>query len=148
MRVQLQFTEHPGRTFHARLLETAHAVNPKTRTLLAQFVVENKNLELMPGAYTEVHFLMPSFPSTVQLPVNTLIFRKEGLQVASLGPDNSVVLKDITVERDFGNEVEVTSGIKPFEAIIINPSDSIFNGQKVRVSKSAVTTTGVAPSAP
>ena len=132
MTVSVEFGEHPGKTFPAQLLETAHAIDPKTRTLLAQFVVQNKKGELLPGSYTEVMFAMPSYPEAVRLPVNTLIFRKEGLQVATLDKHNCVVLKNITIHRDFGNDVEIVSGIHPGESIIINPSDSIYHGQLVK----------------
>jgi RND family efflux transporter MFP subunit len=136
MVVTLQFPEHPGQSFPAKLLKTAGAIDPTSRTLLAQFIVDNKNGELIPGSYTEVHFKMPTSAQMIRLPVNTLIFRAEGLQVATLDQNNEVVLKSITVNRDFGSFVEVRSGIKLGEHIIINPPDSIFNGEKVQVNVS------------
>lgn len=135
MKVSLQFAEHPGQRFPARLLDTAHAIDPTTRTLLAQFVVENKNEELLPGGYTEVHFEMPSYPDAVRIPIGAMIFRKSGLQVATLDKNNRVVLKKVNVDRDFGNFIEIASGISVGEKIIINPSDSIYNGQQVRVDQ-------------
>ena len=107
-------------------------MNPISRTLLAQFVVNNKQNELLAGGYTSVHFKMPTSLQTIRLPVNTLLFRAQGLQVATLDKNNQVVLKSITISRDFGHYVEIRSGIKPGERIILNPSDSIFNGEKVR----------------
>ena len=134
MTVSLEFAEHPGQRFKARLLETAHAIDPVTRTLLAQFTVRNKNGELLPGGYTEVHFAMPSLPEAVRLPVNTLIFRQHGLEVALLDKRNRVVLKPIVINRNFGTEVEVASGIQVGEHVIINPSDSIYAGQQTRLA--------------
>ena len=133
MTVNLSFAEHPGQVFPAKLVETAQAIDPDTLTLLAQFSAENKEGLLLPGGYTEVAFNLPVLPQTIRLPVNTLLFRAEGLQVATLDKDNRVVLKSITISRDFGSEVEVQSGIKPGERIIINPPDSIVNGEQVQV---------------
>ena len=133
MGVKLQFAEHPGQFFSAKLFQTAEAIDPKTRTLLAQFVVQNKTGELLPGGYTEVHFAMPTSDKTVRLPVNTLLFRKEGLQIALLDKDHRVVLKQVVIGRDFGREVEIDAGVEPGASVIINPSDAIYNGEKVRV---------------
>lgn len=130
--VKLAFAEFPGQLFNAKLFQTAEAINPVTRTLLAQFTIQNNNNQLMPGGYTQVHIKMPSAVHAVRLPVNVLLFRAQGLQVATLNPHQQVVLKSISIARDFGNEVEIDSGIEPGERVIINPSDSIFNGQKVR----------------
>ena len=132
--VKLAFAEYPGKLFNAKLFQTAEAINPVTRTLLAQFTIQNNNNnQLMPGGYTQVHIKMPSAAHAVRLPVNVLLFRAQGLQVATLNPHQQVVLKSISIARDFGDEVEIDSGIEPGERVIINPSDSIFNGQKVRV---------------
>lgn len=133
MLVRMKFAEHPGKLFPARLLKTANAIDPNTRTLLAEFIVDNKNGILLPGGYTQVLFAMPALPNTVRLPVNTLIFRKQGLQVATLDKLQRVLLKDVSISRDFGNYVELTTGILPGERVILNPSDSIHNGEQVRV---------------
>lgn len=131
---ELNFAEHPGKTFQAKLFKTADAIDPTSRTLLAQFVTDNQNAELMPGGYTEVHIKLASTASTVRLPVNTLIFQAAGLQVATVDKDNHIMLKPVVMGRDFGNEVEIKSGLEVDETVIINPSDSISNGQQVRIS--------------
>ncbi|WP_392538071.1 efflux RND transporter periplasmic adaptor subunit [Legionella sp. 227] len=133
MTVKLHFAEHPKQVFPAKLYETAHAIDPKTRTLLAQFISPNKNGELLPGGYTEVWFTLPVPPKTVILPVNTLLFRAQGLQVAALGNDNKIVLKSVTIRRDFGAKVEIATGVSPGDRIVVNPPDSIINGEVVRV---------------
>ncbi|MDP3559571.1 MAG: efflux RND transporter periplasmic adaptor subunit [Legionellaceae bacterium] len=137
MQVQLTVPEHPGKFFSATLLQTAHAIDPHTRTLLAQFMVHNKDYALLPGGYTQIHFKMPTVAHAIHLPVNTLLFRAEGLQVATLDKNQRVVLKSITVGRDFGTVVEIDSGIQAGEAIILNPPDSIFDGQQVRLQSQA-----------
>lgn len=133
MTVKLYFAEHPKKFFSAKLLDSAHAIDPKTRTLLAQFVTDNKTGELFPGGYTEVWFSLPIPANTVILPVNTLLFQAAGLQVATLDKDDHIVLKSITIRRDFGATVEVAAGIMPGERVVINPPDSLSQGEKVRV---------------
>lgn len=133
MKVNLHFAEHPKQTFSATLYQTAHAIDPKTRTLLAQFTTPNKSGELLPGGYTEVLFTLAIPPNTVILPVNTLLFRAQGLQVGVVDKDNKVVLKSVTLRRDFGSTVEIATGVMPGERIILNPPDGIINGETVRV---------------
>lgn len=135
MTVDLRFAEHPGRTFSATLMQTAKAIDPTTRTLLAQFKVDNRKQQLLAGSYVEVLFSIPMSKNTIRLPVNTLLFRAEGIQVATVNAEQQVVLKSITISRDFGSEVEIKSGITAGEHIIINPPDSIINGEQVRIVK-------------
>ncbi|MEJ0062263.1 MAG: efflux RND transporter periplasmic adaptor subunit [Alphaproteobacteria bacterium] len=130
---ELRFAEHPGKIYAAKLARTAEALDPATRTLLVQLEVDNKDGELLPGGYTEVHFKLPSSSETVRLPVNTLLFRGEGMQVATVDQDNKALLKSIDIGRDYGKEVEVKSGISPDERIIVNPPDSLVTGQPVRI---------------
>lgn len=134
--VQLYFTEHPGKSYPAKLLDTAKAIDLKTRTLLVQFEMDNSNDELLAGSYTEVHLGLPVNGKYVRLPVNTLIFRANGMQVATIDGDSKTVLKPIVVGRDFGDVVEVISGLKPNEAVILNPPDSLFSGEKVHIVSS------------
>jgi RND family efflux transporter MFP subunit len=131
--VDLYFSEHPGTIYAAKLLDTASAIDPVSRTLLVQFEVNNSSYQILPGGYTEVHLKLPTQNGAVQLPVNTILFRSEGLRVGTLDANNKVILKPIKITRDFGNTVEISSGIEPGEKIIVNPSDSLFNGQQVRV---------------
>lgn len=137
MVVMLHFAEHPGRVFPAKLFKTADAIDIRTRTLLVQFTARNPTHELLPGGYTQVHFKLPYPPEMVRIPSNTLLFRREGLQVATIDGDSKVVLKSITIARDLGNEVEVNTGIKANEKIILNPPDAIYSGQKVRLASKA-----------
>ena len=95
--------------------------------------MDNKNGEILPGTYAEVHFHLPTRASVFRLPSSTLLFRKEGLQVATVGPDNKVVLKNIKLGRELGKEVEVTAGIDGADLVIDSPSDSILQGDPVRI---------------
>lgn len=136
MKVLLKFAEHPGHLFKATLLKTAKAFNPNTRTLLAEFVVNNKSGALLPGSYTEAHFSLTTPTQSVHLPVNTLLFRAEGLQVAILDKHNRVKLKTVTIARDFGTTVEIDTGVTAGARVIINPSDALMDGEKVRIVSS------------
>jgi RND family efflux transporter MFP subunit len=133
----LLFNEHPGKTFTGKLVDSAHAFDPATRTLLVQFAVDNAQGELMPGGYTEAHLKLPSSAGSMRLPVNTLVFRSSGMQVAIVGEDGIVQMKNITIGRDFGKEVEVVSGLAATDSIIINPPDSLITGEKVRIAPPA-----------
>ncbi|MCC5016083.1 MULTISPECIES: efflux RND transporter periplasmic adaptor subunit [unclassified Legionella] len=134
MEVSLYFTEHPGKKFPAKLYKTADAINVDSLTLLAQFWADNPKDELLPGGYTEVHFNMPLSSKLIRLPVNTLIFRAQGLQVAVVNKNNKVDLRPITVSRDFGTEVEVNTGLQVGELVILNPPDALIAGQEVKIA--------------
>jgi len=126
--------EFPGRRFKGTLVRTANSIDLSTRTLLVEVDVENPTGELLPGAYGSVHLKLPSDIPTFIIPVSALIFRAQGLQVATIGPNNRAQLSAITLGRDFGNEVEVISGISAQDSIIINPPDSIISGEEIRVA--------------
>lgn len=138
MTVQLRFTEHPGRVFTARLLNTAEAIDSVLQTLQVEFLVDNKNGELLPGGYTMVEMSVLHDKDSVILPVNTLIFQAAGLQVAAVNAQEQVVLKDIDIGTDFGKQVQINSGVQPGERIILNPPDSLYAGQRVHIMNSKV----------
>lgn len=131
---ELTFAEYPGRRFPGKLVRTSQAIDQTSRTLLVEVSVDNPTGQLFSGAYAQVHFKMPSAGQGYTIPVDTLIFRAEGLQVAAVDENKKVVLKPITIARDFGREVQVGSGIDGHEQLIVNPPDSIFQGQTVRLA--------------
>jgi RND family efflux transporter MFP subunit len=133
MTADLTLREFAGRTFTGTLARTAQAIDVSSRTLLTEIDVDNAKSELLPGSYAEVHLKLPSPASTLQLPVNALIFRTEGLQVATVVGDR-VKFVTVNVGRDFGNEVEVVSGLTGTERIIVNPPDSLTDGATVNVA--------------
>ncbi len=141
MRVTLRFAEHPGQTFSAKLLKTAGAIDPITLTMQAEFKVDNKRDILLPGSYSVVYFSISSYPNSMIVPVNALVFRAAGLQVAVVQKDNRVDLKNIIIGTDFGKYVQINSGIQLGERIIINPNDSLYQGQHVRVADLTVKST-------
>ena len=134
---ELQFREFPGKQFTGTLINTANAIDPSSRTLLAQFEVQNPSGQLLAGSYAEMHLKLASDHPTYLLPVNTLLFRSEGLRVVAVGPGSRAVLIPITLGRDFGNEVEVVSGLNGDEQLITDPPDSVVDGEAVRVVPAA-----------
>jgi RND family efflux transporter MFP subunit len=130
---ELTLSEFPGRRFPGTLVRTANAIDPSTRTLLAEISVDNPTGTLLSGAYAEVHLKLPTVVSSYLIPVDTLMFRSEGLRVAVVADDQRAELRPITIGRDFGSEVEVLSGISGKERIIANPPDSLLAGQNVRI---------------
>jgi multidrug efflux pump subunit AcrA (membrane-fusion protein) len=131
----LTLAQFPGRKFQGKLVRTANAIDLASRTLLVEVDVDNTTGELLPGAFTEVHLKIPADIPTFILPVNTLVFRAEGLQVAAVENNNTAKLLSIALGRDFGAEVEVVSGLSGQESIIASPPDSIIDGEQVRIAR-------------
>lgn len=135
--VNITFAERPGRVFQGKVVRTANAIDPGTRTLLVEIALDNASGELLPGAYAEVHIKLAARTPAILLPVSALMFRAEGVRVAVLGAGNKATLVPVTLGRDYGTKVEVTSGLAPGAAVIDNPPDSIVDGQDVTVAKPA-----------
>jgi len=133
IKADLTLPELPGRRFQGTLVRTADALDPATRTLLAEVDVVNSTGLLFPGAYTEVHFGIKSDVSTLIIPSNSLVFRSEGLRVPVVLNGNRAALVPVTLGRDFGNTIEVLSGLSEDASIIADPPDSLVNGEIVRV---------------
>jgi RND family efflux transporter MFP subunit len=133
----LVLSEFPGRVFPGTLVRTAQAIDQSTRTLLVEIRVNNPTGTLFSGAYAEVHLKLANAASAFILPVNTLLFRSEGLRVAAVTDGKHAELKPITLGHDFGSEVEVVAGLTGDESIIANPPDSLVSGEEVRIAKPA-----------
>jgi len=136
LKADLTLAEFPGRRFEGTLVRSASAIDQSSRTLLVEIEVDNPTGELLTGAYAEVHLKLPGNVSTFTIPVNTLLFRSEGLRVAVV-KDNKTDLVPVTLGRDFGSEVEVLVGLNGDENLIVNPPDSIVSGQEVRLAQKA-----------
>ena len=133
---ELALAEFPGRRFPGKLVRTANAINLATRTLQAEVDVDNLTGKLLSGSYAEVHLKLAGLASTHLLPVDTLLFRSEGLQVAVV-KDGKVVLTKVTPGHDFGDQIEILSGLSGDESVIQNPPDSVLAGQQVQIAKAA-----------
>ena len=132
MTANLALAEFPGRTFQGQLVRTSDAINVTTRTLLIEIDVDNPTGTLLTGSYAEVHLQVPTQGSTYLIPVNTLIFRAEGLHVGIV-KDGKVMISAVTPGHDFGNQIEIISGLKAGNQIIVNPPDSLVEGQQVQI---------------
>ncbi len=137
MTADLHLAEFPDRKFQAKLVRTADAINVTTRTLLVEIDVDNPAGTLLTGSYAEVHLAVPAQSSTFLLPVNTLLFRSEGLQVGIVR-DAKVVLSAVTPGHDLGTQIEIVSGLKPDDQVIINPPDSLVTGQQVQIVQASL----------
>jgi multidrug efflux system membrane fusion protein len=127
--------EFPGQKFTGTIVRTADAIDMATRTLNTEVDVPNKDSKLLPGSFGQVHFAVGNAVQRITIPVNAMLFRAEGPQVAVVGPDDKVELRSIVIGRDFGPTLEILGGIEPSDRIIINPSDSLEAGQQVRVEQ-------------
>jgi RND family efflux transporter MFP subunit len=136
LKADLTLAEFPGRRFEGKLVRTADAIDSTSRTLLVEIEVNNPAGELLTGAFAEAHLKLPGELATFTIPVNTLLFRSEGLHVASVS-DGKAILLPLTIGRDFGSDVEVLTGLKGDESLIVNPPDSIVSGQPVRLAQAA-----------
>src|SRR3984893_2019951 len=129
----LTLDEFPNQTFHGTLVRNANSIDIASRTLLVEVDVDNPTGQLLPGAYVFVHLKLPDETRSVTVPSNTLIFRKEGLQVG-LVRKGKAELVPVKISRDYGNSVEIVSGLQSTDAVIVDPSDSLVAGMPVRLS--------------
>ncbi len=129
----LTLAQFPGRTFQGHLVRTANAMDLATRTLLVEVDVDNKTGELLPGAYVQVHLKTPNPIPSFIVPVSALIFRSAGLQVGVVDANNKANLVAVTLGRDLGTDVEVITGLNADDRVIINPPDSLIQGEMVQI---------------
>jgi RND family efflux transporter MFP subunit len=132
----LRFNEFPGKEFSGKVVRTSGAIDPNSRTLLTEVDVPNDSGELFPGAYTQVRLVTGSNNRSVLIPANTLLFRSEGAAVGVVNQNNVVELKKIKIGRDLGTQLEITQGLTLDDRVIVNPSDSLAAGQKVKIRPS------------
>ena len=128
------FADRPGKRYTATVENTANALEATSRTLQVELQIDNGKGELLPGSYGEVYFNVAGDDNTLRIPVNAVLFRTQGLQVATLDHDHRVHLKTITQGRDFGTEIEVLSGVDPGDVLVLNPPDSLTDGMQVRIA--------------
>ena len=134
---QLRFPDRPGKTYVGTVDTTSSAIDAATRTLMVELIVNNEKRELLPGAYTEVHFELPASVTgeSFELPANVLLFRGDGLRVATVDTHDRVVMKPVTIGRDYGSAIEIVAGLTASDEVILSPPDSLADGDAVRVVK-------------
>jgi RND family efflux transporter MFP subunit len=133
---ELQFPDRPGKIYSAKFDSTSNAIEQTSRTLLAQLSVDNRSSELLPGAYSEVHFKLPAGAgeAAFKLPSNVLLIRGDGMHVATVEANGHVVMKPVTIGRDYGSYVEIIGGLGSDDNVILSPPDSLTQGAQVRVA--------------
>jgi RND family efflux transporter MFP subunit len=134
LKAELKLSQFPDRVFPADLATTSNAISAKARTLLVELHCDNKDGVLQPGSFVEVHFKLPTNDSVLRVPTTALIFRGLYPEVAVVGADNKIILKRVEVGRDLGTDVEISSGLSPTDRVVRSPSDSIANGDEVKIS--------------
>ena len=135
MKANVTLQEFPGQRFLGTVARTADAIDPATRTLNTEVDVPNKDGKLLPGSFGQVHFANGTSVPRITIPVNAMLFRAEGPRVAVVDKDNTVHLRPISIGRDFGATLEILGGLDVNDQIVINPSDSLEEGQQVHVAK-------------
>jgi RND family efflux transporter MFP subunit len=135
----LTLDEYPDQSFLGRIARNSSAINLTSRTLNVEVDADNPKGLLLPGAYVFVHFKVPTHSTTLNIPANSLLFRAQGLQVATVR-DGKVHLAPVTIGHDQGAILEVSGGLQASDQIIVNPSDSIAEGQQVRITQQAIAT--------
>jgi RND family efflux transporter MFP subunit len=133
--VDLTLDEYPGENFRGTLVRNSNAIDSISRTLLVEVDVDNSKGRLMPGAYVQVHFKLPTDGRALTIPSSALIFRRQGLQVAVVR-DGKAELVAVTPGRDYGDSMEILAGLRPEDAVILSPSDSLVSGTSVEVGSS------------
>ncbi len=134
MEAAVTLQEYPGQTFKGTVVRTAESIDPTTRTLLTEVDVSNKSGQLLPGSFGEVHFRVGIDAHKFTLPVNTMLFRSQGAQVAVVGSDGKVHLRPIVIGRDYGTSLEILDGVGIDDRVVVNPADSLEDGQQVNVT--------------
>jgi RND family efflux transporter MFP subunit len=135
MEADLTLPQFPNRTFRAHVTNTAEAVDPNSRSLLTQLQIPNESGELLPGAYAEITFKFADDSRFLTIPENTLLFRREGPAVGIVLPNGKVELRNVTINRDFGNKLEVSEGLSISDQVILNPSDDLTDDASVKITE-------------
>jgi RND family efflux transporter MFP subunit len=130
---ELTFAILPTSRFTGKLVRTANAIEPSTRTLRIEIMVDNPTGILFAGAYAQVRFKVPIGRDIFLIPVAALMFRREGLHAATVS-HGQIVMKPVTAGHDFGDRIEIVHGLAADDAVVMNPPDSIANGEKVQIA--------------
>jgi RND family efflux transporter MFP subunit len=144
----LTVSDIPGRVFHSVIARTAGAFDPSSRTLVTEVTLANPGQLLRPGMFATVHLRLPHPGGNLLIPDSSLVTGTNGNQVVLIEPNSTIHFQPITVGRDFGQVIEVTSGLKLGQQVVASPPDSLLDGEKVTVQQLAnLPTPGGAPAA-
>ena len=135
VKVDIEVPALIGKHFTGSVVRTAEAIDPATRTLNTEIDVPNPKGQLLPGSYAQVHLALNQQVGRLTVPSNALLFRAEGPRAAVVGAENKVQLRPVAIGRDFGNTVEIISGLEQSDTVVVSPSDSLEDGQLVRIAQ-------------
>ena len=144
----LELTQYPGQRFQGKVARTADAIDLASRTLNTEVDVPNKTGQLLPGGYAQVHLLVGVATARLQVPVNALLFRAEGLRAVVIDANHKTHLQQLVIGRDYGTSLEVLQGLRPEDWIVLNPADSLEEGVQVNLKQqpqAPPATSGTAP---
>jgi RND family efflux transporter MFP subunit len=149
-KAQITVPEYQGRSFTATVESSARAVDIASGTTRMQLLVDNAGGELMTGGFANVRLDLPQPEDAISVPASALIFDQQGMRVATVGSDNRVVIKPITIARDLGRIVEIATGLEASDRVVESPPDGIAHGDLVRLTGSPgnVSAPGTAASKP
>lgn len=133
-RATVTLPQYPGRTFEGRVARTSGAIDPVSRTLRVEVDMDNADGSVPPGAYAQVTLALTAEKATLSLPANALLFRPKGVAVATVDSKDRVQLIPVTLGRDFGTRVNIRTGLRGNERVIVNPGDAISDGQPVNIN--------------
>jgi RND family efflux transporter MFP subunit len=133
----LTVPEYPGQHFTARVVAAADSVNVASGTTLVQLLVDNSDGKLLPGGFASLQFKLPVRQNAVRVPASSLVFDAHGLRVATLGANGQVAFRTVTISRDFGDSVEIGSGLAATDRVIDTPPDGLVEGDRVQVAGAA-----------
>jgi RND family efflux transporter MFP subunit len=136
-KASMDLTELPNRHFAAAVTRTTEAIDANSRTLTVELDVPNPSGELLPGAYANVHFKLRLNVVPLVLPSSTILFQADGPQVGLVNGTNQVELRKVTLGHDFGDTIQIVTGVRPTDSVIANPPDSLNNGMRVAVQSTA-----------
>jgi RND family efflux transporter MFP subunit len=126
--------EYPTRTFEATVEASAQAVDVSSGTTRMQLALDNSKSELMPGSYANVRLSLQRDGVPLSIPASALIFNQNGLRVATVGPDDKIQFKQVTIARDLGRTIELASGLSPEDRVVVTPPDGVADGDQVRIA--------------
>lgn len=132
-KAEIRIPEHPDKTYYAKVSSTSNSIDVTSGTVLVQLLIDNENNELLAGGFANVSMNIPPKGNLFSVPASSLIFNKSGLHVAIVGEDKKVIMRAVTVGQDFGNSIQLTSGILPSDKIVENPPDGLKDGDVVDV---------------
>ncbi|HMD43073.1 MAG TPA: efflux RND transporter periplasmic adaptor subunit [Candidatus Acidoferrum sp.] len=133
----IELPQYPGQKFQGKVVRTAESIDLATRTLYTEVDVPNKSGQLLPGGFAQVHLEVKATGQRLQVPVNALLFRSEGLRAVVIDSNQKARLRPIVVGRDYGTTLEVLGGLSADDWIVLNPPDSLEDGQSVHMKQIA-----------